>query len=168
MGPADTGAELLHHHQAERLSHALYGLIIITATLGAERAHITDVTEAVVLLLSTALVLLLAHTYSAIMAERTVEGRRLGAFTRRMIVVDNIPVLGAVAVPLLLFGLVGMGLMELQMAYRGAIAFSLAALFAIGVYQGRVASMGWLHSIISGVGAGAIGLLVVLIEAFFD
>lgn len=162
---ADTG---LLHHQAERLSHGLYGLIIVTATLGAERAHITDVSEAVVLLLSTALVLLLAHTYSATMAERAVEGRPLGGVTRRVIVVDNLPVVAAVIVPLLLFGLVGLGAMDLQTAYGAAIAFSLAALFAIGMYQGRVASMGWFHSIISGVAAGGIGLVVVIIEAFFD
>jgi hypothetical protein len=34
---------ILAHQKAERLSHALYGLIILTAALGAERAHVTEV-----------------------------------------------------------------------------------------------------------------------------
>lgn len=87
------------HHRAERLSHALYGLIIITATLVAERAHVEEVGEALALLLTTALVLVLAHTYSAFMAERAVEGRPLTAVATRLVVADNLPVVSAIVVP---------------------------------------------------------------------
>jgi hypothetical protein len=163
----ELAAQIASVHQAERLSHGLYGLIIVTAALGAERVHVTKAADAFALLLSTAFVLLLAHTYSAWMAERSVEGGKLGAVARRTVVIDNLPVTGAVVVPMVLFSLVGLGVMELQMAYRGAIAFSLAALFAVGVYQGRASSMGWLHSILSGAAAGSIGVFVVVIEAFF-
>jgi hypothetical protein len=160
--------ETSDHHQTERLSHGLYGLIIVTATLGAERVHVDNAGDASILLLSTAFVLLLAHTYSAVMAERATEGGRLGKAHRRLVVADNLPVVAAVVAPLTLFGLVGLGLLELETAYRAAIASSLAALFGIGLYQARLISMGWFHSIVSGLAAGSIGVIVVVIEAFFD
>jgi hypothetical protein len=50
-------------HRTERLSHALYGLIIVTATLVAERHHIEEPIDALRLLLGTALVLLLAYVH---------------------------------------------------------------------------------------------------------
>lgn len=165
---AEWGTQVALHRRSERLSHALYGLIIVTATLVAEQSHVTDATDALGLLLGTALVLLLAHTYSAVMAERTVEGGNLGSLGRRMIVEDNLPVLLAVVVPTVLFVLAWADAMALDTAYAISIVFSLVALFGLGLYEGRVASLGWLHSIISGLAAGGIGVIVVLVEAFFE
>lgn len=162
------GAKVSAHRRAERLSHALYGLIIVTATLGAEKAHVTEVADALALLLGTAFVLLLAHTYSAVMAERALEGHSLGSVGRRIVVDDNLPVLAAVVVPAALFILAGFDVMTLQTAYVASIVFSLAALFGLGLYEGRTASMGWFHSILSGAGAGAIGVVVIVIEASFE
>jgi hypothetical protein len=161
-------SEVVRFREAERLSHALYGLIIVTAALGAERVHITVASEALAVLLSTAMVLVLAHTYSAAMAERAVSGASLGKVGRRMVVVDNLPVLSAVIVPSILFMLAGADVITLQAGYRAAIIFSLAVLFGVGLYEGRRASMGWTYSILSGAAAGAIGMIVVAIEAFFD
>lgn len=165
---AEWGTQVAIHRRAERLSHALYGLIIVTATLVAEQSHVTEVSDALGLLLGTALVLLLAHTYSAAMAERTVEGGNLGGFGRRMIVEDNLPVLLAVVVPVVLFLFAGADVIALGTAYSAAIVFSLMALFGVGVYEGRVASLGWFHSLLSGTAAGAIGVIVVLVEAYFE
>jgi hypothetical protein len=87
---------------------------------------------------------------------------------RRIVIVDNLPVAGAIVIPMLLFALVGLGVLELQVAYNAAIAVSLGTLFGVGVYQGRLASMNWFHSAFSGAAAGSIGVIVVFIEAFFD
>ena len=165
---ADFGSGVPIHRRAERLAHALYGLIIVTATLVAEQGHVTEVVDALGLLLGTALVLLLAHTYSGAMAERAVEGHSLGSIGRRIVVEDNMPVLIAIVAPGLLFILAGLGAISLNTAYTAAIVFSLAALFGLGLYEGRAASMSWFHSFISGAAAGAIGLIVVAFEAFFE
>ena len=154
--------------QAERLNHALYGLIIVTATLVAEREHVDDPAAAIELLLGTALVLLLAHTYSAAMAARAVDGHPLGAAGRKLVAVNNLPVLLAIAVPVALFALAGLDTISLMVAYRLSIATSLAALFGLGVYEGREASMTWPKAVLSGVAAGGIGLLVIGVEALFD
>jgi hypothetical protein len=166
--PEEWGAQVPGHRRSERLSHALYGLIIVTATLVAERTHVTEVSDAFGLLLGTALVLLLAHTYSAVMAERAVEGHSLGSVGRRMVVEDNVPVLLAIIAPAVFFVLAGVDVMSLRDAYTASIVVSLVALFGLGLYEGRTASMGWGTSILSGTAAGAIGLVVVAFEAFFE
>ena len=168
MASRELGAEVPVYRRAERLSHALYGLIIVTATLVAEQRHVTEVVDALGLLLGTAIVLLLVHIYSSVMAERTVEGHSLGRVGRRLVVEDNLPVLIAIVVPALLFVLAGTDVMTLQSAYAASIVFSLVALFGLGLYEGRSASMGWVQSMLSGAAAGAIGLIVVAVEAFFE
>ena len=165
---AEWGTQVAGHRRAERLSHALYGLIIVTATLVAEKGHVTEVSDALGLLLGTALVLLLAHTYSSAMAERAIDGGSLGSVGRRMIVEDNLPVLLAIVMPAVLFVLAGADVMMLDTAYTAAIAFSLVALFGLGLYEGKVASLNWFHSIVSGLAAGGIGVIVVAVEAFFE
>ncbi len=152
----------------ERISHGLYGLIIVTATLVAEQHHIEDAVEALALLLTTALVLLLAHVYSTWMAERTLLGTGLDRITRHLIVLDNLPVLLAIVVPCVLLGLAAVGFIELIVAYTVSIVFTLLTLFGLGVYAGRSAEMGWRRAIASGLAAVAIGAIVVIIEAFFD
>ena len=166
--PAERGAKVGIHRRSERLSHALYGLIIVTATLVAEKSHVTEVGDALGLLAGTALVLLLAHTYSSAMAERAVEGGSLGSLGRRMIVEDNLPVLLAIVVPAVLFVLAGTDVMTLDAAYTASIVFSLVALFGLGLHEGRVASLNWFHAIVSGLFAGGIGVIVVAFEAFFE
>ena len=155
-------------HRAERLSHALYGLIIVTATLVAEKQHIDEAAQAMGMLVGIALVLVLAHTYSALMAARIADKGPLGEVGRRLVLLDNLPVALAILVPLLLFGLAGLSVIPLQTAYAVSIWFSLIALFGVGVYQGRAASMTWGRALGSGAAAGAIGVLVIAVEVFFE
>lgn len=155
-------------HRAERLNHALYGLIIITATLVAENGHVNEAGDALALLLTTALVLLLAHTYSAYMAERALEGKPLTSVATRLVVADNVPVLSAVVVPGALFIGAAAGWIDLSVAYGLSIGFTIAALFALGVYEARVARISGVQQLLSGIGAAAIGMLIVAVEAFFD
>ena len=161
-------AQEFEHHRAERLSHALYGLIIVTATLVAEKDHIEEPAEALAVLASVALVLLLAHTYSAWLAEQVVETGHMGKIGRRMVVKDNLPVAMAILVPALFFGLAWLDLVALQTAYVVSIAFSLIALIGLGIYQGRAAAKGWQHTVVSGGAAAAIGLVVIALEALFE
>ena len=156
------------HRKAERLGHALYGLILLTATVVAEQLPVPEVADALGLLLGTALVLMMAHTYSAVMADRAIEGHALGKAERRLVVKDNLPILFAIIVPAALFLLALTDLLTLQSAYTISIVFSLLSLFGLGIYEGRSASMGWAHSLLSGTAAGAIGLVVVAFEAFFE
>jgi hypothetical protein len=151
------------------LSHALYGLIIVTATLVVEQSHVTEAGDALGLLFGTALVLLLAHTYSSVMAERAIEGGSLGSNVRRRLVVeDNLPIVLAIAFPAMLFALAGVDLVALDTAYSASIVFCVVSLVGLGLYEARIASLNWFHSILSGLAAGGIGAVLVLVEAFFE
>ena len=85
-----------------------------------------------------------------------------------MVAADNIPVVAAVAVPAVAFVFAGAGTIELGTAYRISIGFSLLALAALGLYQGRKSGLSWPKSALSGGAAGAIGLLMVFLEATFE
>ncbi len=156
------------HHRSERLGHALYGLIIVTSTLVAEKAHIEEPAVAMELLAGIALVLVLAHTYSSWMAERVTGMGGLGKLGRRMVVLDNLPVGLAIIVPMLLFSAAGLDLIGLQTAYVLSIIFSLVALAAVGIYQGRSASMSWGPTLLGGAAAVTIGFVVIAVEVLFE
>ena len=151
---------------AERSSHAIYGLIIITAALVADREHAEDALTSLVLLWGAAMVLILAHVYSAIVAEVGAEGHWLSHAERHVLIVDNIPVLTAVIVPTILILAAGLGLVGLDLAIDLSIVTSVAALFALGAYQARRsgASLG-VQLGIGGLG-GAVGIVVIALEVF--
>jgi len=155
-------------HQTERFNHALYGLIIVTAALVAERLHVTEPAEAIAILLGTALVLFLAHTYSEALAVRAVEKHQLGVTGRRMVVIDNAPVAAAIIVPSVLFVLAALDVMSLQVAYAISIVFSLGALIVLGAYQGWRASNHTGQAALSGALAGGLGMLVIAIEVLLE
>jgi hypothetical protein len=155
-------------HRAERFAHALYGLIIITAVLVAEQQHVADATDALGLLVGTAVVLLLVHTYTAVMAVRLVEGHRLGGHGRRLVALDNAPVLAGVVLPVVAFILAEAGVLTLSAAFRISIVFCLLTLAGLGFHEGQVNGLGWSRSTISAAAAGGIGLVMVLVEAAFD
>lgn len=152
----------------ERASHALYGLIIVTATLVAEKDHVEDAPDALGLLVGTALVLLLAHTYSAALAKRAADRHALGVVGRRLVVLDNVPVVLAIVVPAVLFVVAWLDGISLRTAYVVSITSSVVLLFALGLYQGRAAAMSWTRSVLTGAAAAAIGLVVIGFEAFLE
>lgn len=149
---------------AERSSHAIYGLIIITSALVADREAAEDALTSLLVLWGAGLILILAHVYSAIVAEAGAEGRWLSHAERHVLIVDNIPVLAAVVVPSILIMVAGLGLVGLDFAIDLSIVTSVAALFALGAYQARRsgASVG----VQLGVGAlgGAVGVVVIALE----
>ncbi len=157
-----------NYRRGERLSHALYGLIIIAATLVAEKGHVDEASHALGLILGTGFILLLAHTYTAIVAVRVVESTKLGTAHRRRVIRDNLPILFAIVVPSALFIFAWFGVVTLQAAYTASIVFSLVALFGLGVFEGRMESMNWALSVLAGFAAGTIGVIVVVLETLLD
>jgi len=155
-------------HRVERLSHGLYGLIIVTAALVAEQEYIDEAGDALALLLGTALILFLAHTYSEMVALRVIETRPLGVTGLGTVVRNNVPLLLAIVVQSAFLLLAWLDAITLQTAYMASIAYTLTALFGLGVYAGRAASLKWPLSILSGIEAGVVGVIIVAIEAVFD
>lgn len=152
-------------HRTERFAHAIYGLIIITAVLVAEAEHTLDPIDALLIVVGTGIVLLLAHTYVAVVAERTLVKHRLGSRQRVDVLLDNLPVVIAVIGPSLLFVAAELGAIGIETAFRWAIAFSLVALYAIGVFEGRRIGYSWARSLMVGLGGALIGGVIIAVEA---
>ena len=121
---------------AERSSHAVYGLNIVTATLVADRIYATDPLVSLAVLWGAVLVLVLAHTYSALIAELGNRGRRLTYVERHVLVADNLPLAAAVLVPIVLLLMAALGWIDLVLAMDLSIRFSLAATLRPGRVPG--------------------------------
>ncbi len=155
-------------HETERSSHAIYGLIIITATLVADRLVAEDATSSLLALWGAAGVLVLAHVYAAAVAEIGEKGRWLTHAERHVLIADNVPVLAAVAVPSLLLMAALLGWLELWIALDLSVLLSIAALFAVGAYQARRQHAGAGVRIGLGALGGLIGCVVIVLEVAFS
>lgn len=155
-------------HRIERLSHGLYGLIIVTAALVAEQEYVDEAGDALALLMGTALILFLAHTYSEMVALRVVEARPLGVTGLRAVARNNVPLLLAIVVQTAFLLFAWLDAITLQTAYIASIAYTLVALFGLGVFSGRATSYNWPRAILSGIEAGTVGIVIVVVEALFD
>jgi hypothetical protein len=153
-------------HRSERSAHAVYGLVIITSALVADGQSAADALTSLMVLWGAGLVLVLAHVYSAAVAEVDTEGRWLSHAEQHVLIADNIPVLAALVVPSILLVAAGLGLLELALAIELSIALSVAALFFLGTFQAHRngASLG----VQLGIGAlgGAVGVAVIALEVF--
>jgi hypothetical protein len=152
------------HQRAERSSHAIYGLIIITATLVADRHYAEDALVSLIALWGAALVLLLAHTYAALIAELGQRGHRLTYVERHVLIADNIPLVASVVAPTILLLAAGVGILDLVVAIDLSILLSLAGLFVLGAYQARCQGAPASHQLGIGVPGTTLGVVVIAAE----
>ena len=148
----------------ERSSHAIYGLIIITATLVADRSYAENAWVSMVVLWGAALVLLLAHVYSSLIARLSSSDRRLTYAERHLLIVDNIPVAASVILPTMLLVAAGLGIVGLWVAIDLSILLSVGSLFAVGMYQARKQGAPLAHQLAIGALGAALGVIVIIAE----
>jgi hypothetical protein len=122
---------------SERSAHAIYGLVIITSALVADRELARSAAESLLVLWGAGAVLLLAHLYSALVAEVGVKGRFLSHAERHLLITDNMPLLAAVVLPSVLIVLAGVGALSLSEAIDLSIAMAVVAFFVVGALQAR-------------------------------
>ena len=149
---------------SERSAHAIYGMIIITSALVADRLHLEDTLTALFVVWGAGIVLLLAHIYSAFVAETGTRGKWLTHSEQHLLIVDNVPVLTAMVVPTVLISLAGVGLMELRIAVDISIVSAVVALFAVGLHQSRQAGASAVSQLALGTLGAVVGLLVIALE----
>lgn len=150
--------------RSERSSHAIYGLIIVTTALAADRAFAEDALAALVTVWGAALVLLCAHLYSALVAGLGTKGRLLSHAEQHILIADNLPLLVAVVIPTVLLTISGLGGLELELAISLSIAAAVVALFVVGAYQaGESGASVVLRVSVGALGAG-LGVAVIVLE----
>ena len=159
-----TEARLQEEREVERSSHAIYGLIIITATLVADRELAESALVSTLVLWGAALVLVLAHVYSALIAQLGESDRRLTYAERHVLIFDNVPVAASVILPTFLLIAAGIGLIGLGVAIDLSILVSLASLFVVGMYQARKQNAPLVHQMAIGMLGAGLGVIVVIAE----
>ena len=159
-----TEARFDDERDVERSSHAIYGLIIITATLVADREHAETALISLLVLWGAALVLVLAHVYSGLIAELGSEDRRLTYVERHVLIIDNIPVAASVVLPTIFLILAGLGVMDLRVAIDLSILLSVASLFVVGMYQAHKQNAPMSHQVAIGALGAGLGVVVIVAE----
>jgi len=156
-----------NYERSVRFSHGLYGAIIITAELVLEQEHTDDALEVIGVLVGTGLVLLLAHSYSGIIARRA-DGVRHRPREFVKLVVDELPVLTSLVLPLALFTLAELDVITTRTAFRISIWTTIGFLFVIGFLESLRIGRGRLASFALGLIGAAIGVFVILLEVWFS
>jgi hypothetical protein len=150
--------------EVERQAHAIYGLVIITAALVADREFAENALVSLLALWGAALVLVLAHTYAALLAEIGQQGHQLSYLQRQVLIADNVPLGAAVLLPTALLVASSLRVLPLEVAIDLSILFSLAALCGLGAFQARRQGASLAQQIKIGILGGAMGVAVVTAE----
>ena len=157
----DSGAV---ERRSERSAHAIYGLIIITSALVADREHVDDPLTALAVVWGAGLVLLLAHLYSAFVGEAGTRGRLLSHAERHLLIADNVPVLWSIVTPTILIALAGLGLIELALAIDISIVAAVLGLLVVGVLQSRQSGASVATQAVIGFIGVVVGVIVIVLE----
>ena len=157
----DSGAV---ERRSERSAHAIYGLIIITSALVADREHVDDPLTALSVVWGAGVVLLLAHLYSAFVGEAGTRGRLLSHAERHLLIADNVPVLWSIVTPTILFTLAALGVMDLALAIDISIIAAVFGLLVVGVLQSRQSGATVRTQVIIGAIGVVVGVAVIVLE----
>ena len=153
------------HHRVERLSHAVYGLILLTAGVGELSAHDEDPAIAAALILGGAIVLVIAHSYSAFVANMATHDELPPSSARVKNGLDQLTLAIPAAVAIGIMLLAEADVIGLGAAYTVTIALSLVALFVLGVLIGNHRRWPLPATIVLGLVTAAVGGVVVAVEA---
>lgn len=156
-----------NYERSVRFSHALYGAIIITAELVIEQDHADDANEVIWALLATGAVLFLAHTYAAVVANRS-DGTRHSIRELAGLLIEELPVLTSLVVPLVMFGLATADVVSLTTAFRVSIWTTVLFLFLFGLVESLRTGRGRIASFAIGLFGAVIGILVILLEVWIS
>jgi hypothetical protein len=146
----------------------VYGTIVIVAILPplAADPQITA-QRALGLVLGTAFVLWLSHSFSEMVATRYRAARSLSAAAVGHILVREISVVTTAIIPVTALIMSGVGWMETQTALRVAMYAGAAALFLAGWAIGQAGELGRKQSAFAALAYGALGTFIVALEVAF-
>ena len=161
----EAGATNHRDHVLHRLAHAIYGLIVLVAVVGELRLHDDRIDTAIALVASGALVLVVAHSYSQLVATAAMTS----GIPARSAVFKTLVDQSALALPALVsLGVLLMaraGAFTPATAYGLIIAGSLVTLVGLGVAIGRHRGHNRRVAVLFGLANLAVGLAVVGVEA---
>jgi hypothetical protein len=158
------GLECHWNHFALSSSKIIYGSIYVLVLLEIISDHPPAEWVTVLILLLTMLGIMLAEAYSGIVGEEVRICAPLTSSQRWHVVRESLPITYGVAVPAILLALSEAGLIEMDRAYTMAQWGLLAVLFVFGFLSRRLSGGSLTRSIMVGLLAVAIGLMIIKIR----
>ncbi len=150
---------------AERARHAVYGSVIVLAVIVALDGTAARTREVIASVVAAAIATVLAEVYADYLAGTISDGRHP---TRR----ENVEALRnawagllAAILPVVFFLLAGLGLMELDTAFRAAIWTGVAVVGFYAFLANRVSGLSVVRSVTAGSAFTALGALLVLVKS---
>ena len=167
LEPNASVPEHLSHldHVVHRLAHAIYGLIVLAAVVGDLSTHDDDMRTAIVLVGAGALVLVIAHSYSQLVAAASMYPKTPPWKVIVSTVIDQLALAVPASIAVVVFALGEADIITARAAYNIVIVGSLATLFTLGVIIGVHRRKGAVWSAAVGFANLAVGLLIVGAEA---
>jgi hypothetical protein len=136
----------------------------VTGLVGALSQQHPDAKAATVSVLSTTVVLWLAHVWAELLGERAATGRFSGRSHFRRLARDEWPLVEAGALPSLALGLAWIGVYGDTVGFDVALALGIAQLLAWGAFVGHRTELPWWKSAAVGVLDAALGLAIIGLE----
>jgi hypothetical protein len=173
---SDAGRRSTVRREVERLAlgegrevaATLYGTVIVMATLTDAYATEKHPLKLAVIVLSTSLVIWVAHLHAEGLAGSIAEGRRLTWADTRRVARHQRGILLAAAPPALALVLGAAGLLHGNTAVWLALGLGVATLFAEGVRYALLQRLGLVDALVPiGVNV-ALGLVIVALKVAFD
>jgi hypothetical protein len=153
------------HLGSEQVGRVIYGAIIGMALIVVLEDHPPPAATDIGLLVATALAVGLAELYSDVVGTETRTRHRVSRAHLREILDDVVAVAFGIAFPSVFFVLALLGWIELDTAFKDAKWSGLALIGFYGFCAGRLAGARVPLAILQGLGAGAIGAILVAFKA---
>jgi len=154
--------------EGREVAATLYGTVIVMATLTDAYATEKHPLKLAVIVLSTSLVIWVAHLHAEGLARSIAEGRRLTWADTRHVARHEAGILLAAAPPALALVLGAAGLVAETTAVWLALGLGIATLFAEGVRYARIERLGFGQALVP-IGVNlSLGLVIVALKVAFD
>jgi predicted membrane protein len=152
-----------HPSTVENMAAGIYGVIIGAAVMAT--SHGESSTAVALAVLVTLIVYWAAERYARLVAERVHDGRGLTLHEVRVQLTSGWTIVTASALPLAVLVAGDLLGFEAQVAVFLALAASTLLLFGVGWEIGREASLSTGERILMAMGAGAFGVVMVVLKA---
>jgi len=174
------GSETEHHSTVRRelgrlalgegreVAATLYGTVIVMATLTDAYATEKHPAKLAAIVLSTSLVIWVAHLHAEGLARSLAEERRLTWADTRHVARHELGILLAAAPPALALVLGAAGIVEETTAVWLALGLGVATLLAEGIRYARIERLGLVQALVPISVNVALGLVIVALQVAFD
>ena len=150
-----------------KVPELIYGTIIMVAIVGAFAELGAPTPEIVATLVGSSVALWLAHAYSRAIAAQLERRRYLRPSEVWEVMKDQASVVAVVPLPLTLILLAEAGLFSTSTALRLSVWAGIAILFVAGASVAHQATESRAWILLGGLANASLGVVVILLEAFF-